>query len=557
MNTEDPPDADYEKRLQRRLGLLRKAFEEDKIRINSGLQVIESLKAVRYASDGTVDLNTVDPLVRSLALAMEAMHDREEAKKAWPIEKIQSTYFTFLNNNFGEFFRTAQSSGMNAHDVGLAFASNPSLQQQIVPKIPEFMEIIEEFWQSAGQPAQIHLQDLHGKLKAVFGGDLFPAATESIASKCGLYADTILLPDPFLRSRWLLSKWDDERKTYYFMKHAMNLLQYRELAIAELPIPVVAIVPDFTSDIEENQKFFLKLGQSDALVHAKKLLDIQFDKIGDFLAFMEKLDSVEAVLAKVRDPNRLLFDTSWGTDPKRQLEAALSDQHAELLGSKHAGRLVAAQAVGRMSVTNELLFKAQRLGGTPIIDAPTSWQYFNWKLEYDSDRVERVDDLRSLHVLKGLQALAGNEMTWLGKVPHDALIEIRQQGALDEIRDILGKGVDSLASANRQNFFRTADQVFDNIHAAFDEHKAKIRDLSAKKWRFAGKDIGTWLVVGTLEVAAVATGTPVYGLSAIAANQFVDAPKLKDIPKTIRELADDDERLKRSPVGMLFAYANT
>ena len=61
-----------------------------------------------------------------------------------------------------------------------------------------------------------------------------------------------------------------------------------------------------------------------------------------------------------------------------------------------------------------------------------------------------------------------------------------------------------------------------------------------------------WLIVGSLEVAAAITGTPVWGLATIAADQLLDVPKLKDIPKSIRELADENNKLKKSPVGMLF-----
>ena len=65
--------AQYEARLQRRLQILKKQFEAGKIKIAEGLQVAESLKRVRHAPDGTVDLDTVDGLVRSMALAVEAM----------------------------------------------------------------------------------------------------------------------------------------------------------------------------------------------------------------------------------------------------------------------------------------------------------------------------------------------------------------------------------------------------------------------------------------------------------------------------------------------------
>ena len=56
-------------------------------------------------------------------------------------------------------------------------------------------------------------------------------------------------------------------------------------------------------------------------------------------------------------------------------------------------------------------------------------------------------------------------MKWsgFGNIPTDALIEIRQQGAMDEIREILGNGIDDLVNLNPDNFHRSRDRVFDNI----------------------------------------------------------------------------------------------
>jgi hypothetical protein len=208
-----------------------------------------------------------------------------------------------------------------------------------------------------------------------------------------------------------------------------------------------------------------------------------------------------------------------------------------------------------MATANELLIKARRLRGTPIIDAPTSWQYFVWKLEYDARDAEQDFHVGNLHVLRGLQNLAEGEMEWLGNVPPEALIEIRKTGAFEEIRAVLGRGVEELATANPDNFYRTTDQVFGNIYSAFKDHRRKVDDLTAKKWRFAGSDIGSWLVVGSLAITAAATGTPVWGLAAIAADQLLDAPKLRDIPKSIKQLANETQQLKRSPVGVLFEYS--
>jgi len=273
------------------------------------------------------------------------------------------------------------------------------------------------------------------------------------------------------------------------------------------------------------------------------------------MEFASSLDSVEKVLREIKDSKRVLFSAESTSGLEEQITEEMRGQSSQLLGTANPGVIVALQSLGRMSVSNEILLKARRLMATPIIDAPTSWQYFSWKLEYDAEQAEVKNNLKHLHILRGLQNLAGNEMVWLGRVPKEALIEIRQTGALEEVRSILGKGIEEIATANPNNFYRTTDQIFDNINNGFERHQAQLQELKSKKWKFAGKDIGSWLVVGTIEVAAAATGLPVWGLATIAANQLLDVPKLKDIPKSIRDLATESEKLHRSPVGMLFSYS--
>lgn len=270
------------------------------------------------------------------------------------------------------------------------------------------------------------------------------------------------------------------------------------------------------------------------------------------------MDTVERAAAEVQEPARALFDTEWKGSLQEQLaRASTGDTYPGLLGTTNPGVILASQALGRMITSNELLVKARRLRGTPIIDAPTSWQYFVWKLEYDAAQAQALDGLQDLHTVRGLQTLSENEMRWLGRVPPAALIELRKAGALSEVRTILAKGVEDLATANPTNFHRTSDLVFDNIHAAFAAHQKNMDELSSKKWKFAGSDIGSWIVVGSSAATAAATGTPAWGLAALAADQMLKAPKLRDIPKSIKDLAEETSKLKRSPVGMLFKYSKS
>jgi hypothetical protein len=276
---------EYEQRVRRRLEILKKEIEAGKVQINSGLGVVESLKAVRYGPDGAIDLSTVDGLVRSLALAAEYMHDRNEAKEEFPLAEIQSTYFEFIERNFGEFFTEMKRRRLSPHDVGRALSESENSRKELASQILEFLTLIKDFWNVAGAPAHFHLEDMNESLKAVFGGDLFPSHNESIASKCGVYADTIILPDPYIRSEWAFGRQSDERNVYYFLKHAMNLLQYKSLADAKLDIPIIAIAPDFVNP--SDKKYVAELGEEDALVHAEKLFNRHFGSIDEFLEFSQ------------------------------------------------------------------------------------------------------------------------------------------------------------------------------------------------------------------------------------------------------------------------------
>ncbi len=545
---------EYEDRLQRRLQILKKQFDEGKIKIADGLQVIDSLEAVRYRPDGLVDLDTVDGLVRSMALATEYIHDREELRNLYSLSEIQNTYFGFLERNFHHFFQKMMEHDVTPHDIASHLSSNSGAVNELVTNLPNFLDALKGFWEGAGDVAHVHVEDMHSTLKGVFGGDLFPAHDENIASKCGIYTDTIILPDPFMRSLDLFEKWEPEQKAYYLVKHALNLLQYKDLACADVDPPVVVVIPDYTALEISEKEFIANLGASDALIHAGKVFGRNFESIDDLMEYSSSLDTLDKLIPEISDASRILFDTEWQGNIKEQVERAMKDQHAQLLGTNNPGVIVASQALGRMSVSNELLIKAGRLRGTPVIDAPTSWQYFAWKIEYDAEHKERDEDVTDLHVLRGLQSLSENEMEWLGQVPPDALLEMRKIGALKEIRSILGKGIDELTQANPANFHRTSDQVFDNIHAAFDQHKKSIDELKSKKWKFAGSDIGSWFVVGSLAVTAAATGVPVWGIAAIVADQLLDAPKLKDIPESIKGLANESKELNNSPVGILFKY---
>ena len=430
-------------------------------------------------------------MVRALALGVTELHDREELKNEASLSEIQNTYFKFIEINFGHFYEAMVKKNLTPHDVGKSLTQRQESIRMLTENLDEFLNDIEQYWVGYGEIAHIHIEDMRGNLKGIFGGDLFPANDENIASKCGIYTDSIILPDPFLRTKHVFANYPEKERVYYLIKHALSILKYKDLACADVDIPIISILPDFAALQEEEAEFFSLLGKEDSLVHAGKLFGRTFSSFEELIDFAKTLDTIERAVAEIDDESRVLFDTRWMGDVASQLNQALESEHFKPFINS-PGILLATQSLGRMNQSNELLVKSRRLNGTPIIEAPTSWQYLVWKMEYDAERVEHQIGNKDLHIVRGLQDLSNNEMEWLGNVPSDALIDIRKHGAMEEIREMLGKGINDIVNSNPTNFHRSRDQIFDNIHTAFGQHKKNIDELRAKKWKFAGKDIGTW-----------------------------------------------------------------
>lgn len=555
MKTEEQKE--YEERVKYRVKILQKLLKEGRMKIPYDSQIEKSLSACRFDSNGEPDLSTIDGFVRSMALMAEHFDYRQQCKEAISLSEIQNRYFSFIEANFNSFYNKMIKLKLTPHEAAHRIAYGNHKTNYLQKNIKLFLNEIIEFWKLHAEPAYIHVEDTHDSIKAIFGGDLFPAHNENIASKCGIYMDTIVLPCPFIRSKNLFDRWDKNKQVYYLLKHALNILQYKILATANTDFPIVVILPDKEMMSEEDFEQVMSLGNKDALFHASKIFNRKFENLDELFEFANNLDTIEEVLSEIKDKHRVLFDLEYKSSLKDQIIRETKGQSSQLLGTSNPGTIVAALGIGRMNVCNEILLKSTKLRGTPLIDAPTSWQYFKWKMEYDAERTHPEKDYRNLHVGKGLTYLTDSSLQWIGKIPPEGIIELRMTGAINEIRAIIANGIDELTQANALDFTSTSNKVFNNLNDAFIQHQKNINTLVNKKWKIAGKDLGSWLVMGTIEIASACIGTPLYGISTVLLNQILDAPKLKDLPKSIKEIKETERQKKeltKSPLGLMFKY---
>ena len=193
-------------------------------------------------------------------------------------------------------------------------------------------------------------------------------------------------------------------------------------------------------------------------------------------------------------------------------------------------------------------------GGTPFINAETSWLYFTWLLEYQGiPKADNMTNRQSMHVIRALVSEAHNNLEWLGNVPPETVLDIRKRGLAQELRELLGHGVSDLISIRSDNYFRTSDQVVDNLNAAFSKHQKSLREARQKKLKLYGIDVGACLATGAVAVTAALTGnitaSAISGLLGVAG-----IPNFRDIKTKYNQISAEDKARRESPTGLLFSH---
>lgn len=479
------------------------------------------------------------------------MADREEWKDAVSLKQIQEAYFERLANMFGQSYDLMREASADPYRFAAWFASDSTRVRENLQTIDEFVEGTREFWENIADPTWIHLEDSEDT-KAVFTGEIFPDGHSNVVSSTGIYFDTTVLPDPFLKIAPVLSHMNEAERVEEVMRLGLQAMAYRDLALTDLATPLVAVLPDRHSIEDDYKEFVHRSASRDALRHACTLFGRAFSDIDELVDFLKRFKTSSDIVSALARPDELVFATEWTGDLPSHIDRYLSENGSKLRIT-HPGQAVLFQLLTRFSQANDSFQRSRELRATPVVRAETSWLWFNWMLRNNA-LAEDSEALVGLHLARALGTTVASEISWLGNVPPAALLEIRRVGALEEIRALMSAGIRELVAARPDNFHRTGDKVFDNLHSAFRDHEAKLNELRAKKWKFAGLDVGSFFVVGGIEMAAALTGLPLFGAAAATASRLGVVPTAKELKAKLGQIRGESKALTSTGVGILFKH---
>ncbi len=539
--------------LHELISLLREDIVAGRLKVNSTVD-LDSLSRVRLAPNGLVDPATVDSAVRALA-RVAAMGRARRKLRTTSLRDVQSRYFDILEKFFGEPYAEMRRHKLDPHRLSKALAADHEILSAFRADAEEFAGAMREFWAEFGPVVEVHLQDLRS-LKSVFGGDIFPSYTSNIACSVGLYMDSIIVPDPLLKLADFVGRMDPQDLLYFTTKHALNALGYRELALAEVDPPIVVIAPDMSYTDETYRMALSIAGQADLIKHAARIFGRPFSTAKDVGDFLGGFSDPQDLASNLADSSRLLFDVEWREPLAEQLRRNQTEINQGTYPSQPGtvGEAAFRSLLGRMAQANEVLFKTVRFGGTPLIDAPTSWQYLQWKYEYDGTADVETSDLRDTLISKAVEAEGSKEFGLLSGMPAQALIELRRNGALSEVREVLRNGIGEMDLASATALTDVSDRVIANVDRAFEKHASDLHKFSSSRRRFFGLDVGAWIVTSGVSLAAAKTGSAGLAMLAAATVGLVGPPSVRELWKRYGELSSNRLALRRSPTGILFHH---
>jgi hypothetical protein len=542
--------------LTQRINKLERMLKNGEIYFNDE-DTIDSLLKIRVKPNGKIDPNTVNSTVKALLSSIDGSEIKKNKEKI-SILDIQLEYFKILDTFFGKPYKEMVKHKSSPHLIASSIANNKSTVNAYLKDASKFENGILDFWNEYGPILEMHVKELNC-LKGVYGGDIFPTykEKEGVCSSPNLYLDTVIYPDPFLRVAPFHNFLKPSDAIYYLVKHSLSALSLKPLIINHIKPPIAIIFPDFFQTDDSLKRFLGSIGNEDMIYHFQKIFKkkiINLDELNNILRKVTDLDSLKRL---TKSEEKILFDSEWkdmSFDEKWHKYLSESKVDYSSINIEPVSEILKFYFSGRMTQANEIIYKSSRLQGTTIIDAPTSWQYFLWKYQYDYERSKKINpEIKNTFIVNALQS---EDLIWLSKIPMKSIIELRKKGALEDMRNLLSSEVQSIDSINEDGFRDCLGTIKSNIEKALKNHKKDLESYSSGKKKFFGLDITPWIVTGGFSIVASLIGNVPLSVVAGSITLVTGCPSVGNIWKDGKKLFSDRSKIRKSPVGIFFNLKN-
>ncbi|EBN9752571.1 hypothetical protein DT662_24520, partial [Salmonella enterica] len=156
-----------------------------------------------------------------------------------------------------------------------------------------------------------------------------------------------------------------------------------------------------------------------------------------------------------------------------------------------------------------------------------------------------------LHMVNALSKGMQGGFSWLGDIPLNNILEIRRNGLMPEIRNILSIGISEIISASPRDYNASSQRVIDNVDRAFIQHQRFLEKIRKEKLRILGVEVAPFIVNGAFGIASALINKPELALASFTLGTL-GLPTLKDIRTSFKNREEKLANYKRTATGLMF-----
>lgn len=520
------------------------------VKVNFDPMILDRLYTVDRDDNGLVVPSSVDPIL--LALAEMVAQDRfVKMCLSVPLRDVQRGYVDALRARFEPFQALMKDHNIDGDAFARWASEKESFRKDFRKQAEELFQSLTNIWRDTAPVVCFHLERMQ-TLKAVYGGAGFPLADKRFWSNTLLYADTLVVPDPILNTCFMAKTASPEESLYFQFKHCINALEYVSLATTDMKVPLIVFAPTLTIIHESLMNHVRDNAQEDLAPHMSKLFQYKMANYAEVQSFFNATGNVSTLIKAVKQPRYFLLNSDVPRVPKEQAKESLD----YLVGTFDVpnmpeNMMLLLSFLGRWMQYETSLAQSSILAGIPIMDAVAPWEYFAWGLEFSGKNASdgnstQARDMAIQHVLhKGL-----GEFPFINDISAEALIALRQRGLLNDLRTIIRRGVNELASVSPEVCSEVRSRVVENMRSAIKENEDSIRDLRKQGISIVAEAVGLTAASG-LAIAAAMHAPVSIAVSAVLARAF-GVKSVRDIGDKGRVLLETVKKRQRNPIGLLF-----
>jgi hypothetical protein len=465
------------------------------------------------------------------------------------VRKFHEKYFGILEDYFGLHHDTMKKKRQGIYEAlnNSLTAYDPSLADSVVSTLYEELRrldwdgVANSIKQQNGVKAQLE------------------AAQESLErnplQRLALYADTTLISGRLDNPKRMIGHPLGDLA--YALYCSLSELEVKDLFLADVEPPICAIVRS-TAFTSTGDQVWKELNTNDTVTMCSEMFGRNFSSNQEVENFFRKYKTPDDLSKATKKAGPFLGSHESGSemhDRLRQMIEASMRAHYMGFPQKFSGlndpNLLADTMLsnihGSFGIANAQLLTCGSYGAQPSADEIQQWRWLAWKLEHDNEflaekfGVEHVS--RNSLVINALQL---DGFRWLGNVPVEAIVRLRQEGELQDLRDVLSREIKGIETARDEDFVEVTRQVSYNLNQEFKRHRGQVRQLDQRFRRRYNFDVASAIVSGTIGVMCA-----MFPPLALVAGVVGGGSLINTISDVLEERSTRAE-LRKKPVALLF-----